>query len=544
MVGFETFLETPSKERKTVVGYDVPEGVDIRGRYDSEFARILTKDALQFVANLQREFRNHIKYAMECRKEAKMRYNSGALPGFDPATKYVRDGEWVCAAPPPAVADRRVEITGPVERKMVINALNSGAKVFMADFEDALSPSWENLMRGHVNLRDAVNGTISFHDKARNRVYKLNEQTAKLFVRPRGWHLPEAHIFIDGEPATGCLVDFGLYFFHNWEARIWNNVFEVAEKMAGIQKGSIRATVLIETLPAVFQMDEILYELRDHSIGLNCGRWDYIFSYVKTFQAHPDRLLPDRVQVGMTQHFMRSYSDLLIRTCHRRGVHAMGGMAAQIPIRDDPKANEAALELVRKDKLREVRAGHDGTWAAHPGLIPAIMEVFTNNMANNANQIQYVKREDAANLTEEDLLQIPRGARTMDGLRLNTRVGIQYVAAWLTGTGSVPLYNLMEDAATAEISRVQNWQWLKYGVELDGDGLGVKVTRELFGRVVEEEMGRIEREVGKDKFNRGMYKEACKIFTRQCTAPTLDDFLTLDAYNNIVIHHPIGSSRL
>ncbi|KAK6123698.1 hypothetical protein DH2020_042559 [Rehmannia glutinosa] len=541
MVGFETFLETPSKERKTVVGYDVPEGVDIRGRYDSEFARILTKDALQFVFNLQREFRNHIKYAMECRKEAKMRYNSGALPGFDPATKYVRDGEWVCAAPPPAVADRRVEITGPVERKMVINALNSGAKVFMADFEDALSPSWENLMRGHVNLRDAVNGTISFHDKARNRVYKLNEQTAKLFVRPRGWHLPEAHIFIDGEPATGCLVDFGLYFFHNWsnfrrtqgegfgpffylpkmehsrEARIWNNVFEVAEKMAGIQKGSIRATVLIETLPAV---------------------------YVKTFQAHPDRLLPDRVQVGMTQHFMRSYSDLLIRTCHRRGVHAMGGMAAQIPIRDDPKANEAALELVRKDKLREVRAGHDGTWAAHPGLIPAIMEVFTNNMANKANQIQYVKREDAANLTEEDLLQIPRGARTMDGLRLNTRVGIQYVAAWLTGTGSVPLYNLMEDAATAEISRVQNWQWLKYGVELDGDGLGVKVTRELFGRVVEEEMGRIEREVGKDKFNRGMYKEACKIFTRQCTAPTLDDFLTLDAYNNIVIHHPIGSSRL
>ncbi|KAL6576337.1 hypothetical protein OROHE_000118 [Orobanche hederae] len=565
MVGFET----PSREMKTVVGYDVPEGVDIRGRYDSEFAKILTKDALQFVAGLQRGFRDYIKYAMECRKEAKMRYNNGALPGFDPATKYVRDGDWVCTAPPPAVADRRVEITGPVERKMVINALNSGAKVFMADFEDALSPTWENLMRGHVNLRDAVDGTISFHDKARNRVYKLiNEETAKLFVRPRGWHLPEAHIFIDGEPATGCLVDFGLYFFHNWsnfrrthgqgfgpffylpkmehsrEARIWNSVFEVAEKMAGIRRGSIRATVLIETLPAVFQMNEILYELRDHSIGLNCGRWDYIFSYVKTFQAHPDRLLPDRVQVGMTQHFMRSYSDLLIRTCHRRGVHAMGGMAAQIPIRDDPQANEAALELVRKDKLREVRAGHDGTWAAHPGLIPAIMEVFTNNMDNKANQIQSVKREDAATLTEEDLLQIPRGVRTMDGLRLNTRVGIQYVAAWLTGAGSVPLYNLMEDAATAEISRVQNWQWLKYGVELNGDGLGVKVNRDLFGRVVEEEMNRIEREVGKEKFSRGMYNEACKIFTRQCTAERLDDFLTLDAYNNIVIHHPFGSSRL
>ncbi|KAL7099232.1 hypothetical protein ACP275_09G070600 [Erythranthe tilingii] len=569
MVGFETFLETPTKGRKTaVVGYDVPEGVDVRGRYDAEFAKILSKDALLFVAGLQREFRNHIKYAIECRKDAKMRYNNGGLPGFDPATAHVRDGDWLCAAVPPSVADRRVEITGPVERKMIINALNSGAKVFMADFEDSLAPNWENLMRGHVNLRDAVNGNISFNDKARNRVYKLNEQNAKLFVRPRGWHLPEAHIFIDGEPATACLVDFGLYFFHNWsafrrtqgqgfgpffylpkmehsrEARIWNMVFERAEKMMGIENGSIRATVLIETLPAVFQMDEILYELRDHSIGLNCGRWDYIFSYIKTFQSHPDRLLPDRVQVGMSQHFMRSYSDLLIRTCHRRGVHAMGGMAAQIPIRDDPKANEAALELVKRDKLREVRAGHDGTWAAHPGLIPAIDEVFTATMGSKPNQIQTVKRDEAASLTEEDLLQTPRGHRTMDGLRLNTRVGIQYVAAWLTGTGSVPLYNLMEDAATAEISRVQNWQWLRYGVELNGDGLGVRVTRELFGRVVEEEMGRIEREVGKEKFNKGMYREACKIFTRQCTADVLDDFLTLDAYNNIVVHHPIGSSRL
>ncbi|XP_076881671.1 malate synthase, glyoxysomal-like [Bidens hawaiensis] len=558
----------PEKIPGGVNGYDVPEGVDIRGRYDQEFAKILTKDALMFVADLQRELRGHVKYAMECRKEAKMRYNSGGLPGFDPATRSVREGDWVCAEVPPAVADRRVEITGPVERKMIINALNSGAKVFMADFEDALSPTWENLMRGQVNLKDAVNGTISFQDKARNRTYKLNDQTAKLFVRPRGWHLPESHIFIDGEPAIGCLVDFGLYFHHNHaafrktqgqgygpffylpkmensrEARIWNNVFARAEKMAGIEKGSIRATVLIETLPAVFQMDEILYELRDHSVGLNCGRWDYIFSYVKTFQAHHDRLLPDRVLVGMGQHFMRSYSDLLIRTCHRRGVHAMGGMAAQIPIRDDAAANEAALELVKKDKLREVRAGHDGTWAAHPGLIPPIMEVFNANMGDKPNLIKTMKRDDAATITEEDLLQIPRGVRTMEGLRLNTRVGIQYLAAWLTGTGSVPLYNLMEDAATAEISRVQNWQWLKYGVELDGDGLGVRVSTELFGKVVEEEMGRIEREVGPKRFKSGMYKEACKIFTRQCTAPVLDDFLTLNAYNHIVVHHPTGSSRL
>ncbi|GLT64184.1 hypothetical protein SLA2020_366920 [Shorea laevis] len=523
---------TPMAQKAVTGGYDVPEGVDIRGRYDEEFAKILTKDALQFVVDLQREFRNHVKYALECRREAKRRFNEGAVPGFDPATRCVREGEWTCAPVPPSVADRRVEIVGPVERKMIINALNSGAKVFMADFEDALSPN------------------------------------CQAFCPPEGWHLPEAHILIDGEPATGCLVDFGLYFYHNYaafrrtqgagfgpffylpkmehprEAKIWNNVFERAEKKAGIERGSIRGTVLIETLPAVFQMDEILYELRDHSVGLNCGRWDYIFSYVKTFQAHPDRLLPDRVLVGMTQHFMKSYSELLIRTCHRRGVHAMGGMAAQIPIRNDPTANEAALDLVRKDKLREVKAGHDGTWAAHPGLIPACMEVFTNNMGNAPNQIQTMKREDAATLTEEDLLQRPRGVRTKEGLRLNTRVGIQYLAAWLTGSGSVPLYNLMEDAATAEISRVQNWQWLKYGVELDGDGLGVKVTKELFGRVVEEEMARIEGEVGKERFKKGMYKEACKIFTRQCTAPTLDDFLTLDAYNHIVIHHPKRSSRL
>ncbi|KAL3374386.1 hypothetical protein AABB24_006057 [Solanum stoloniferum] len=567
----ETFTQpktTVPKKSSGIIGYDVPEGVDIRGRYDPEFSKILTRGALQFVASLQREFRYHIKYAMECRREAKMRYNNGSLPGFDLTTKYIREGEWVCAPVPQAVADRRVEITGPVDRKMVIDALNSRAKVFMADFEDALSPSWENLMRGHINLRDAVNRTITFHDQARNKVYKLNDQTAKLFVRPRGWHLPEAHIFIDGEPATGCLVDFGLYFFHNYanfrkaqgqgsgpffylpkmehsrEARIWNNVFERAEKWVRIEKGSIRATALIETLPAVFQMNEILYELRDHSVGLNCGRWDYIFSYIKTFQGHPDRLLPDRTQVGMAQHFMRSYSDLLIHTCHKRGVHAMGGMAAHIPIRDDPAANEAALELVRKDKLREVTAGHDGTWVTHPGLVPACMEVFTNNMGNSPNQIHSMKRRDASILDEEDLLQRPRGVCTLECLRLNTRVGIQYLAAWLTGLGCVPLYNFMEEAAAAEISRVQNWQWLKYGVELDGDGLGVKVNLDLFGRVVEDEMARIEREVGKEKFKKGMYKVACKLFTGQCTAPVLDDFMTLDAYNNIVIHHSIGSSRV
>ncbi|XP_047947873.1 malate synthase, glyoxysomal-like isoform X2 [Salvia hispanica] len=537
------------------MGYDVPEGVEIRGRYDEEFGGILSKDALQFVADLQREFKKDIEYAIDCRKEAEARYSNGELPGFDPATKLIRDGDWVCAAVPEPLADRRVEITGPVDRKMVINALNSGAKVFMADFEDALSPTWENLMRGQVNLRDAINGTIMFHDKGRDRVYKLNQHTATLFVRPRGWHLPEAHILIDGHPATACLVDFGLYFYHNHslfrqtqgkgfgpffylpkmehsrEAMIWNRVFEKAEKVAGIDNGSIRATVLIETLPAVFQMDEILHELKDHSAGLNCGRWDYIFSYIKTFQAHPDRLLPDRVQVSMTQHFMKSYSDLLIKTCHRRAVHAMGGM---IPIKDDPEANEAAMELVRKDKLREVEAGHDGTWAAHPGLIPTIMEVFSGRMGDKANQIQ--DEADASGAcTEADLLQLPRGVRTMEGLRLNIRVGIQYLAAWLKGVGSVPLYGLMEDAATAEISRAQIWQWIKYGADLDGDGLGVKVTPSLFDRVVAEEMARIASEVGKDRFDSGRYDEACNLFTRQCLAPKLDDFLTLDAYSKIIV---------
>ncbi|KAM0873208.1 hypothetical protein ACQ4PT_038243 [Festuca glaucescens] len=555
----------PTTGTAAMASYDMPEGVDIRGRYDPEFAAILTRDALAFVAGLQREFRGAVRHAMERRRETQRRYDAGELPRFDPATRLVREGDWTCAPVPPAIADRTVEITGPADpRKMVINALNSGAKVFMADFEDALAPTWENLMRGQVNLRDAVAGTITFRDAARGgRVYKLDERTAKLFVRPRGWHLPEAHVFIDGEPAIGCLVDFGLYFFHSHaafragqgagfgpffylpkmehsrEARIWNGVFERAERVAGIERGSIRATVLVETLPAVFQMDEILHELRDHSAGLNCGRWDYIFSYVKTFRAHPDRLLPDRALVGMAQHFMRSYSHLLIRTCHRRQVHAMGGMAAQIPIKDDAAANEAALELVRGDKLREVRAGHDGTWAAHPGLIPAIREVFEGHLGGKPNQINAAAAPaDAAAITEEDLIQPPRGARTVEGLRLNIRVGVQYLAAWLGGSGSVPLYNLMEDAATAEISRVQNWQWLRHGATLDAGGVAVRATPDLLARVVEEEMARVRAEVGAERFRRGRYAEAGKIFSRQCVAPELDDFLTLDAYGLIVVHHP------
>ncbi|EFJ38469.1 hypothetical protein SELMODRAFT_229879 [Selaginella moellendorffii] len=544
---------------------DAPAGIRIRGPLsDPSLNRILSREALQFVADLEREFRPRVKFNLGCRREEQARYDSGELPGFDPATRELREGDWSCSKTPAVIADRRVEITGPVERKMIINALNSGAKVFMADFEDSLSPTWDNIVRGQKNLCDAVNRSISFEDKARNKHYKLNDKTAVLFVRPRGWHLQEAHIEIDGEPATGALIDFGLYYFHNHssfrskhdgygpffylpkmqhsrEAAVWNAVFDRAEERMAAPRGSIRATVLIETLPAVFQMHEILYELREHSAGLNCGRWDYIFSFVKTVRAHPDRLLPDRFQVGMTQHFLKSYTELLIKTCHRRGVHAMGGMAAQIPIRDDPAANDTAFELVRADKLREVKAGHDGTWAAHPGLIELVTKVFDDNMPR-ANQL-HIKRDDV-HVTEADLLQMPRGVRTLEGLRHNTRVGIQYLAAWLTGTGSVPLYNLMEDAATAEISRVQNWQWIKYGAVLDGEIVAVSVSKELFGRVVEEEIGRIEREVGKKRFESGRYREAAALFARQCTKEDLDDFLTLDAYRRIVKFVPALQARL
>lgn len=548
-----------SQKRSRNPEMSIPAGVRIRGPMRPEFEKIFTRDALEFVAELERKFRPRVKYILKCREEQQARYDAGELPSFDPATKAIREGEWTCSSPPAAIADRRGGITGPVERKMIINALNCGAKMFMADFEDSLAPTWDNIISGQINLRDAVNRTITYEDKARNKTYKLNSKTAALLVRPRGWHLQESHIEIDGEPATGALIDFGFYFFHNHasyrakhggygpffylpkmqhsrEAAVWNAVFDHAEDVCGVPRGSIRGTVLIETLPAVFQMHEILYELREHSAGLNCGRWDYIFSFIKTVRAHPDRLLPDRVQVGMTQHFLKSYTELLIQTCHKRGVHAMGGMAAQIPIKDNPAANEAAAALVKADKLREVLAGHDGTWAAHPGLVPLVLEVFDQNMPK-ANQL-HVKREDV-NVTCADLLQMPKGTRTLEGLRLNTRVGVQYLAAWMTGTGSVPLYNLMEDAATAEISRVQNWQQIKYNAVLDG-GLvpGMRVTKELFARVLDEELVRIEKEVGPAKFANGRYQEAAKLFAKQCTAPVLDDFLTLDAYRNIVTFAP------
>jgi malate synthase len=448
------------------------------------------------------------------------------------------------ASIPADLQDRRTEITGPVDRKMVINALNSGAKVFMADFEDATSPTWENLLEGQANLRDAVRRTISFASPERKQ-YQLNEKTATLLVRPRGWHLPEKHVLVDGKPISGSLFDFGLYFFHNahellargtgpyfylpkieshLEARLWNDVFNFAQDALRIPRGSIRATVLIETILATFEAEEILYELREHSAGLNCGRWDYIFSFIKKFRNQADFILPDRAQVTMTTPFMRAYCLNVIKICHRRGAHAMGGMAAQIPIKNDPAANEAALAKVLADKEREASDGHDGTWVAHPGLVPVALEAFDKHMPQ-ANQIS--RQRDDVNVTAADLLGVPTGTITEEGLRANLRVGLQYLEAWLGGNGCVPLYHLMEDAATAEISRSQIWQWLKHGARL---AEGRQVTPQLYDELLPQELARIEREVGNARFQAGHFAPATTLFSEMSKNASFAEFLTLPAY--------------
>src|ERR1041385_8686559 len=447
----------------------IPKGVEVRAEISPEFSEILTQKALEFVAKLQREFGARRNEALQARQDRQSRFDAGELPDFLPATKHIREADWTCAPIPKDLQDRRVEITGPTDRKMVINALNCGAKMFMADFEDANSPTWQNMVEGQVNLRDAIRRRIAF-TSPEGKEYELNEQTAVLLVRPRGWHLDERHVVVDGKPISGALFDFGLYFFHNarellnrgtgpyfylpkieshTEARIWNDVFNLAQDELGIARGTIRATVLIETLPAAFEMDEILYELREHSAGLTCGRWDYIFSYIKTRRHDPAAVLPDRSQITMSQPCMRAYSQLVVRTCHRRGAHAIGGMAAQIPIKEDSGANALALDKVRADKLREVTEGHDGTWVAHPGLVPVAREVFEGRMPG-PNQLDRLR--DDVRVSPADLLRVPEGTRTGEALRLNVRVGIQYLEAWLRGTGCVPLYHLMEDAATAEIT--------------------------------------------------------------------------------------------
>jgi malate synthase len=507
-----------------------PSNVEIHGPLRPGAEDILTQDALDFVARLVRAFAPKIDERLAARR------TRGSDFTFLEETASVRSGDWRVAPLPTDLQDRRVEITGPVDRKMIINALNSGANVFMADFEDSTTPTFENMLDGQVNLRDAVRGTISL--EAAGRKYELGEKLATLFVRPRGLHLPEKHVLVDGKPIPGALLDFGLYFFHNArallargtgpyfylpkleshrEARVWNEVFVAAQEMLGIAPGTIKATVLIETLPAAFEMDEILFELRQHSAGLNCGRWDYIFSFIKKRANDPAAVLPDRGQVTMDRGFLRAYSRLLIETCHKRGVHAMGGMAAQIPIKNDPVANLAALAKVRADKEREATDGHDGTWVAHPGLVAIAKEIFDAKMPT-PNQIHAAR--PAANVGRADLLAIPEGTRTAAGLRLNLRVGVQYIESWLRGQGCVPLYNLMEDAATAEISRAQVWQWLKHGATVDGAPL----TKERYRAAFDEEMA---------PFAGGRFDDAKKLFDQLCTAETFPDFLTLAAYDLI-----------
>jgi malate synthase len=520
-------------------------GVRLRAVHTpAEQASVLTQEALTFLAELQRTFGARREALLKAREERQARLNQGEKLDFLAETKAVREGDWTCAPLPEDILDRRVEITGPVDRKMVINALNSGANVFMADFEDATSPTWENLISGQKNLADAVRRTIEFTNEA-GKHYQLKEKTAVLFVRPRGWHLPEKHLEVDGKPMSGSLFDFGLFFFHNakaqlergtrpyfylpkmeshHEAALWNDVFVFAQEKLGVPRGSIRATVLIETLPAAFEMDEILHALREHSAGLNCGRWDYIFSFIKKQQMDAKAVLPDRSQVSMDKGFLRAYSQLLIQTCHRRGVHAMGGMAAQIPIKGDDAANEAALAKVRADKLREVKDGHDGTWVAHPGLVPVAREIFDAHMKGK-NQLA-VKREDVK-VAAADLLKPVEGTRSEQALRHNIKVGLQYLEAWLGGLGCVPLYNLMEDAATAEISRAQVWQWMHHKVPLED---GKPVDKARFEKVLGEELEAIKQEVGETRFQRGKFGEATQLFTEMVLADHCPEFLTLPAY--------------
>ncbi len=526
-----------------------PEGIELLGPIGPQYDEVLTPEALRFVASLQRAFGARREELLARRVETQRRIDAGVLPDFLAETEEIRRAEWKVAPIPPGLEDRRVEITGPVDRKMVINALNSGASVFMADFEDANSPTWANCVEGQLNLRHAIDGTIDYRAPETGKEYRLNERTAILFVRPRGWHLLEKHLLVDGRPCSGSLFDFGLFFFHcarrllakgawpcfylpklehHLEARLWNDVFTKAQKDLGVPHGTIRATVLIETILASFQMDEILFELKDHSAGLNCGRWDYIFSFIKRLGRLPGFVLPDRGLVTMEKHFLASYVTLLIRTCHRRGIHAMGGMAAQIPIKGDEEANEAALAKVRADKLREVKAGHDGTWVAHPGLVPIAKAIFDEHMPS-PNQIATAM--PTKEITAKDLLAVPEGPVTEKGLRQNLNVGILYLEAWLRGNGCVPLYNLMEDAATSEISRTQVWQWLRNGVTLaDGRAL----TPGLYQQILDEEVGAVRARLAEEGVGSGRYELAAQLFDRMIRSEELPEFLTLSAYEELM----------
>jgi malate synthase len=524
----------------------IPEGIEIRGRSTPAFTGILDGQALAFVAKLARKFEPRRRELMAARARRQAEFDAGKLPDFLPQTKHLRESEWTVAPVPRDLRDRRVEITGPTERKMVINALNSGANVFMADFEDSNAPTWENMIEGQINLRDAIRRVIDYTSPEGKR-YTLNEQTAVLMVRPRGWHLLESHVLVDGEPVAAAIFDFALYVHHNakallarntgpyfylpkleshLEARLWNDVFVAAQRELGVPQGTIKVTALIETVLAAFEMDEILYELREHCAGLNIGRWDYIFSCIKKFRSHRDFCLADRAQVTMTAPFMRAYTLLLVKTCHHRNTFAMGGMAAQIPIKNDPAANAAALEKVRADKIREATDGCDGTWVAHPGLVAVAKAVFDRHMPA-PNQV-HRQRDDVA-ITAEALLDFqPEKPITEIGLRNNISVGIQYIGAWLTGNGCVPVFSLMEDAATAEISRSQIWQWIRSPKGILEDGR--KVTKELIRQLLPEELARVRALLGAEGWAAGRYEDAAKLVERIITSDDYVEFLTLPGY--------------
>ncbi|HTK82640.1 MAG TPA: malate synthase A [Bacteroidota bacterium] len=511
----------------------------------AEIAQVLTSEAVAFVTKLEREFGDRRRSLLNKRGARQIEINCGKMPTFLPETEGVRQSYWKVATCPNDLLDRRVEITGPPDRKMIINALNSGANVYMADFEDSLSPTWRNVIQGHHNLGEAVDRTISFTG-VEGRQYRLNANIATLMVRPRGWHLEEKHMLVEGHPVSASLFDFGMFFFHNakkliargsgpyfylpkienhFEARLWNDVFLMAQDELEIPRGTIRATVLIETILAAFEMHEILHELKDHSAGLNCGRWDYIFSVIKSFRFYPEFILPDRSRITMTSNFLHAYSVLLIQACHKRGAHAIGGMAAQIPIKDNPLANEQALAKVQADKEREVAEGHDGTWVAHPGLVALAKAVFDAKMPR-ANQIDR-KREDA-NITAADLLTVPRGEITETGLRTNISIALQYLASWLNGNGSVPIDNQMEDTATAEISRAQLWQWIFSPQAMLFDHR--KINREMYQRFLSEELVNIRSTVGEDRFRNGNYQIAESLLNRIVLERHFPEFLTLPGY--------------
>ncbi|WP_411896166.1 malate synthase A [Winogradskyella sp. A2] len=527
---------------------ETPKQITFAKDVNKYYPNILTEEALLFIKQLHRKFNSQRLQLLEKRKGQQALFDQGQYPSFPKETKDIREGNWTVSEIPQDLLDRRVEITGPVDRKMVINALNSGAKTFMADFEDSNAPSWSNNLEGQQNLLDANKKEIELIDETRGKHYKLNDKTAVLLVRPRGLHLNERHLLVDGEEVSGSLFDFGLYVFHNTkilldrdsapyfyipklehylEARWWNSVFEFAQEFLNVPKGTFKATLLVETITASFQLNELIYELKDHIVGLNCGRWDYIFSYIKKFRNHKNFIVPNRDQVTMTTPFMAAYSNLVIQVCHKRGIHAMGGMAAQIPIKNNPKANEEALEKVRVDKEREAKNGHDGTWVAHPALVEVAIKEFDKYMPT-PNQI-FRKRENLS-ITESDLLEIPKGTITEAGIRKNINVGILYMEAWLRGYGAVALYHLMEDAATAEISRTQLWQWLKNEVLLDD---GRQFNNSLFEQFFDDEVEKIVTEVSEEKIENTKFCEAVELFKRLVTQDEFEEFLTLSAYKQL-----------